>query len=266
MRHQWIPLTASFAAVAVLATAAPARAAFAWALHDFGATPFDHNNNWSPVNYPGIGHLPSPGTAGEGGELYDLESFFVRYGAAGTGINIAVASSFGSYAHSPTYGLDYRIGDIFLDLGGDGSYDFAIDRLNGHLYSGAGVSDPLGITDMPGSYYGNAAIRDEVGAFRIRGAAGVTDHGSLTNVLTHYLAGEGIESSPLAGGNAETYVYEAYIPYSLLAGYAGRVAWHQTEECGNDLLRVPAVPEPGTLLLLASGLLGSGALARRRRA
>ena len=44
-----------------------------------GSNPFDQNNNWAPITYPGgVGNLPSPGNLSEGGEKFDLEGLQVR--------------------------------------------------------------------------------------------------------------------------------------------------------------------------------------------
>jgi hypothetical protein len=43
------------------------------------------------------------------------------------------------------------------------------------------------------------------------------------------------------------------------------ITFHTTYQCGNDNLMGAAIPEPSTVLLLGSGLIGFGVIARMRR-
>jgi hypothetical protein len=262
---RYLAVTAVVAGAA-LVHAGSAQALVSWQLYNFGTSAFDSNNNWSPIDYPsGIGHQPSPGNLGEGGEKYDIEGMFSSF--TGGNLNLAVTSSFGQNVYSPTWNRFYGAGDLFLDLGRDGTYDYAIERSSGHLYSGAGVNNWLGITNTPGTYYSYTSIRNQVGAWRIDHSRSLVDHGSVANALTQYAS---LETSPMAGGSGETFIWEASVPVALLSGLGSNgLRMHQTLECGNDMAerdqQSPPVPEPGTLMLLGSGLLGSGFVTLRRR-
>ena len=93
--------------------------AFNFHYYDFGDSPFDENNNWSPINYPGgIGNLPSPGTLGEGGEEFDLEGLKVAVDQ--DYVYIALTNSFGYSAYSTGWGRNYNLGDLFIGTNGGG--------------------------------------------------------------------------------------------------------------------------------------------------
>jgi hypothetical protein len=233
--------------------------AFTWNYYDFGSNDFDSHNNTSDISYPGHGFVPSPGLDDEGGELYDIEGLNFAY--ANDSIFITVTNSFGFGINSTYWGQYFRSGDLFF--GFDGSNDqFAISFDDGNVYS---VSSWDYISDIPGTYYNNLAIRFGVGAFRINTGTNLGGDG----MLTYY---QGYETNPMYAYQTDTYLFEFRFAASALGvnidDYS-QINFHQTEECGNDLLEksydLGVVPEPGTILLLGLGLLGVGAGLRRKK-
>jgi hypothetical protein len=233
---------------------------FSWTggYYDHGATPFDHNNNTAPIDYPyGIGYLPSPGYQTEGGEKFDLEGLFVNFDD--DYMYVALTNSFGMSVTSSTWGSTYYQGDIFFGIGGEIN-TFAIDVSTGDLVD---VEAWTYIQDLDGSYYDNIAIRNRVGAYE---AVMSPTLGSANQVLTLW---QGLESDPLLpdATNGDTYVFEWKIDRSLL-GWDGvsEMAFHTTLSCGNDLIEYDfgVIPEPGTMILLGLGLFGAGIIARRK--
>jgi hypothetical protein len=237
----------------------PGFAAFTWQMHDFGANPFDHNNNWSPIDYPyGIGELPSPGLYGEGGEKFDLEGF--HFAIEGNTVHLALVNSFGYSAHSTGWDQDYRLGDIFFGFDGANT-QYAIDVSDGKLYEvGLGGLAYSLIPNKPGTYYEYTGIRSQAGAWEVTGG---TFLGNVDNSLTFW---EDLEPDPFLG-SGDTYVWEFAFDISAVSGFstAGSISFHNTLECGNDLIEESynIIPEPATLLLLTLGLLAAGIIRRR---
>jgi hypothetical protein len=199
-----------------------------WNYHDFGDVSFDNFNNWSPIDYPsGVGHLPYPGTTGEGGERYDLEGLWFAYDSAY--VYVALVSSFGGTAHSSTYNRDYVQGDVFMGFDGE-KYQGCISGTDYRFYT---VSAWVGIPDVPGGFGSNVTIKNAVGGYQMY-------HGTFARPVDHvFTLYGGMESGYLTPGDGDTWVKEYRIlrdgsfPFNSADTI---VTWHVTLENGADMI------------------------------
>ena len=89
-------------------------------------------NNYSPVAYPSVGHVPSPGNAA--GERFDFEALYYRKNAGN--LQVLIATSIGYKNGSTTLPAVsryeggqywYRLGDLFVNTNAkDGIWDYAV--------------------------------------------------------------------------------------------------------------------------------------------
>lgn len=227
---------------------------FSFSMYDHGETPFDHNNNWSPIDYPnGVGHEPS------GGEYFDLEGLKVSF--TDDFVYVALANSFGYNASSSYYNQNYRLGDLFIGKDGGNKYEFAVDIVNDGTNGLYQVDSWNGLQEVDGSYYNYSTIPALLGAHEMNEGSFLGDVNSNVSFWDDF------EKNPLGSGNGDTWVYEFAISRSLLGDF-NSLDFHINIGCGNDLMEesFSAIPEPTTIILFGIGMLGSIVSVRRKKA
>lgn len=235
-----------------------------WTYYDFG-DPFNYHNNWSPIEYPFIGNLPAPGMFGGGGEGSDLEGGFAA--ADENYLYFGLANSFGLESYSSDNNKFYELGSLFFGFNGANTQYAIHDFTGSRAYDLVEVSS-YDLIPLESAAWGSS-IRLACGAYTPTGGAVL---GGVDFNMTMYAD---LEDNPLYPvDNGDTWLLEVRVAKSLFAGVdfstIEMVSIHQTLACGNDLIEdsfdIPSgIPEPGTLLLLGVGLLGTGVARHYRR-
>ena len=249
---------------------------------DWGITPFTQanqanaqsgnlaqtiSNNYSPIDYAGVGHLPSPG--GSAGELFDLDEMYMR--VSGNTLQVLLVTS--GYVAS-TSGYTLHLGDLFLTVDGQ-QYGVVTQSANqglsaGSIYALNSSADIQILENTAGSYLNNTALRPN-------------DYGpnaTVQNVAGPWAVKGNISSNSLLGlatidtarfdyGGAEnnSLLIQYSMDLSSLGGQSFVLAEaHSAWGCGNDVIETTytnSVPEPATMALVGLGALGL--FIRRRR-
>jgi hypothetical protein len=243
-------------------------------------------NDSSPVSYPGYGYVPSPGIPGQG-EKFDLEGLFYEYSSLTGELNVWVVTSIDPLNGAPFDGVDYYLGDLFLDVDGSG-WDYALLSFADEptVYDGRSSTvdptwDPTGRDagdvvalghgeelfgiNGPASYASSSGISNQVNPWAVSGPNGAyqTD-GTLTfEEVDESVLGISLDDDEDGPAPYATYVLNWSV--AIASGLSGDWDWHLTVQCGNDLIeQAHIVPLPGSWLLGAIGACLGALIVRRR--
>lgn len=210
-----------------------------------------YQNNYAPIDFPGHGHVPSPG--GVEGEKFDLEELHAR--VVGNQLQVLLVAS--SLYQASGGGSTFNLGDLMIDVNGDHLFDFGVVTQHGNAGLVAGglydIANELSIQQINGSYYYRPAIRNLIGGWAV---------GSGLLLGTHAVE----TASHSYPGEANTWVYQFTIDIPALGldhHTSHMVDLQMSWGCGNDVItdrvEIPAFanPEPATASL---GLLALGGI------
>jgi hypothetical protein len=219
-------------------------------LLDWGVTPV---TDWDP-DTPSDGylyHTVEDQTGyflypGFGGQDFDAEALYTYHND--TDFYFALVTGF-----RPEGRQGYAPGDLAIDFGSDGTYEFGIETTGnngltkGALYSG--ITWGKGLKNW-GKWNGiNANFNDYLGY--------PTEIESATD--TEYTPA--FQNLYYTAYDSDRYIIEGVIPHSYFEDYwehAAIFTVHWTETCGNDVIELDGkvTPEPATFAMMILGLFG----------
>lgn len=269
------PLRAAIGAALLLA-AIPAAQAYTIdsSISDWGITPTGHASDWTPSSsvkaWLAEDQTGSSGTflnPGYGGQAYDAEAIYLDWDSNYLYVLVLTGLS-PNVALNPAANI-YGAGDIAIDFGRNGSFDYAMVVKNyagltpGTVYSASTWN--YGLWSGPGQLANGSHPATNVVALKTGTAAGVGVLSYTSTAITNLGA----------YASDSHYAIEAAIPISALGANWGAngptlpfdVQW--TMYCANDVILVDPVaarvPEPSAPIVL-SALAAFAAWRIRRRA
>ncbi|MCI0496028.1 PEP-CTERM sorting domain-containing protein [candidate division KSB1 bacterium] len=203
------------------------------------------------------------------GHMWDLEAFFLQ------GWQLTMVGTY-DFRNGATYGgRTYIGGDIFVDVTGDVKYGPPNDGTgynNTVVLNKSGYDYVFHFTNWATMSYDlysiNAASNVQAIAYNINQESNPWIYHSLGTLVTSgtasYQTGLTDAQVGLLGGTSHNAVTVNLSPLASYFTPGNIITFHNTYQCGNDNL-MGAIPEPGTVLLMGSGLIGFGVIARIRR-